>query len=41
MRKTAAETLVKLGYKNVFDLKNGMIRWQQEGNKLEYKDNQM
>ena len=34
MSRTAAETLVKLGYTNVFDLKNGMIRWQQEGNKI-------
>ena len=34
MSKTAAETLVKLDYTNVFDLKNGMIRWQQEGNKI-------
>jgi rhodanese-related sulfurtransferase len=34
MSKTAAETLVKLGYTNVFDLKGGMIRWQQEGNKI-------
>ena len=34
MSRIAAETLVKLGYTNVFDLKNGMIRWQQEGNKI-------
>jgi rhodanese-related sulfurtransferase len=41
MSKTAAETLVKLGYKNIFDLRNGMIRWQQKGNRLEYKDSHM
>ena len=34
MSKTASETLVKLGYTNIFDLKGGMIRWQQEGNKI-------
>ena len=34
MSKTAAETLVKLGYTNFFDMEGGMIRWQQEGSKI-------
>jgi rhodanese-related sulfurtransferase len=34
MSKTAVEKLVELGYTNVFNLENGMIEWQQEGNQL-------
>ncbi len=34
MSETAAKRLAELGYTNVFDLKGGMIRWQQEGNEI-------
>ena len=34
MSETASKKLAELGYTNVFDLKGGMIRWQQEGNEI-------
>lgn len=34
MSNTAARTLVKLGFKNVWNLKGGMIGWRQAGYKL-------
>jgi rhodanese-related sulfurtransferase len=35
MSQTATKKLAELGYTNVFDLKGGMIRWQQEGNEID------
>jgi phage shock protein E len=35
MSTTAAETLVKLGYTNVWDLAGGMIAWEETGLPLE------
>jgi rhodanese-related sulfurtransferase len=37
MGKSAAEKLVELGYTNVFNLRNGMIEWQQRGNRLLFR----
>lgn len=34
MSRTASEKLTELGYTNIFDLKDGMIGWQQEGNEI-------
>lgn len=34
MSKTAAQSLVELGYTNIFDLEEGMIRWKREGNEI-------
>lgn len=34
MSENAAKTLIGRGYANVFNLKNGMAEWQQEGNEL-------
>lgn len=37
MSTEAAQTLVKLGYKNVFNLDGGMIAWKQAGFAMEDK----
>jgi rhodanese-related sulfurtransferase len=34
MSSIAAETMVKLGYTNVWNLKEGMLGWQQNGYSL-------
>ncbi len=34
MSRTASEKLTELGYTNIFDLKDGMIGWQQAGNEI-------
>lgn len=34
MSRTAAGKLTELGYTNIFDLKDGMIGWQQAGNEI-------
>jgi len=31
MSAIAAETLVKLGYTNIWNLDGGMVQWEQEG----------
>ncbi len=35
MSAIAAETLVGLGYTNIFNLQSGMAAWEQAGNKIE------
>lgn len=35
MSQIAAEELVSLGYTNIWNLKNGMMEWEQAGYKLE------
>ncbi len=35
MSQIAAETLVSLGYTNIWDLKGGMVDWEQAGYPLE------
>ena len=34
MSAVAAEQLIDLGYKNVYDLKNGMIGWKESGREI-------
>ena len=36
MSQIAAEKLVSLGYTNIWNLKSGMVEWEQTGYKLEY-----
>ena len=36
MSAIAAETLVGLGYTNIFNLHGGMAAWEQAGNKIEH-----
>jgi len=35
MSQIAAEKLISLGYTNVWDLRGGMVEWEQAGHKLE------
>ena len=35
MSAIAAETLIGLGYTNIFNLQGGMAVWEQAGNKIE------
>lgn len=37
MSAIAAETMVKLGYTNIWNLKEGMVEWQQKGFPLLHK----
>ncbi|MBI2853252.1 MAG: rhodanese-like domain-containing protein [Chloroflexi bacterium] len=34
MSSTAAREMVKLGFTNIWNLDGGMVRWEQEGNRL-------
>lgn len=38
MSAIAADTLVRLGYRNVYNVEGGMIQWQRDGNKLVFSN---